>query len=193
MKRINIEGMKFGRLTVIMPVPTQRRKCNGKLCNEVKWLCSCECGMTTMVSGTDLRSGRTQSCGCLLSEKSRERATKHGGSGERLYTIWCAMKQRCSYDGYQHKENYSMKGIKVCDEWVNDYEAFRKWSYENGFFEQPKGTPHREILSIDRINPNRGYSPDNCQWISCDSNLRKRFDDARGGGVGECFDDKSSK
>lgn len=183
MKRLDIRGMKFGRLTAVEFVPTKRVRPNGRVENDGKWLCTCECGMTTMVYASDLTHGRTMSCGCLHDESSRIRFTKHGGTSrkERLYSIWLAMKQRCSYDGYHHRENYSMKGIKVCDEWVNDYAAFRKWSYDHGFFDQPKGTPHREILSIDRINPHKGYCPENCQWISCDANLRKRFSDARGG------------
>lgn len=171
MKRKELQGMKFGRLTVVEPVRTYRHKPNGRIEKDIKWLCTCDCGMTTLACSSDLTRGNKKSCGCLHREGN---ARTHGCSHkERLYDIWCAMKQRCNYAGYQHSKNYSMKGIKVCEEWEHDYAAFRKWSYEHGFYEQPKGTPHKEILSIDRIDSNKGYSPSNCQWISCDANLRR--------------------
>ena len=101
MKRLDIRGMKFGRLTAVEFVPTKRVRPNGRVENDGKWLCTCECGMTTMVYASDLTHGRTMSCGCLHDESSRIRFTKHGGTSrkERLYSIWLAMKQRCSYDG----------------------------------------------------------------------------------------------
>ena len=177
MKKYDLRGQTFGRLTAISYMPSDKRKPNGTR-REGKWLCSCECGMTTLALASDLVSGRTKSCGCLHRDSSRERMTTHGFSHkERLYSIWYAMKQRCYYNKSQHRKNYSMKGIKVCDEWRNDYPAFRKWAFENGYYEQPKGTPHKEILSIDRIDPNGDYCPENCQWISCDANLKKRFTD----------------
>lgn len=180
MRRIDVRGQRFGRLTAIEPVPVKRIRKNGRVDNEIKWLCSCECGMTTMAYATDLINGRKQSCGCLHAETIKTNRVTHGHSNERLYTIWGAMKQRCYYNKAQHRANYSMRGIRVCDEWLNDYEAFRTWSYEHGYHEQPEGTPHREMLSIDRIDPDKNYCPENCQWISCDANLRKRFTDRRG-------------
>lgn len=178
MKRHELKGQRFGRLTAVEFVRTKRHRPNGRVDNEGKWLCTCECGMTTMVSASDLVSGRTKSCGCYHDECIQKRATTHGYSNkERLYTIWCAMKQRCYYKGHQHRKNYSMKGIKVCDEWKSDYVAFRTWAFANGYYEQPKDTPHKEVLSIDRIDPSKDYCPENCQWISCDANLRKQFTD----------------
>lgn len=177
MKRYELTGERFGRLVAVKYVQSDKRKKKDGTRREGKWLCACDCGMTTMVTASDLVHGRTRSCGCLLRETTIKRMTTHGGTHTRLFTIWYAMKQRCYYDGCDHRENYSMKGITVCDEWKNDFSAFRKWSYEHGYYEQPKGTPHKDILSIDRIDPDKGYSPDNCQWISCDENLRKRFTD----------------
>lgn len=178
MRRHELTGQRFGRLTVIEYQLQHKTLPNGKRKAVGKWLCSCDCGMTTLVVGTDLVKGKTRSCGCLKAECTKERNTTHGYSKkERLYTIWYAMKQRCYYNKAQHRKNYSMKGIKVCDEWKDDYAAFRAWAYEHGYYEQPKDTPHKEILSIDRIDPDGDYCPENCQWISCDANLRKRFTD----------------
>jgi hypothetical protein len=180
MKRHELKGMAFGRLTAIEFVRTHRARPNGRIENDGKWLCTCACGMTTMAAATDLLKGKVRSCGCLHDEVASKNATTHGYSGkERLYTIWVAMKQRCYYNKAQHRENYSMKGITVCDEWKEDYLAFREWAYSNGYYEQPKDTPHGQVLSIDRIDPNGNYCPDNCQWISCDANLRKRFADEK--------------
>lgn len=183
MKRHELKGMIFDRLTAIEFIRTQRVRPNGRIENDGKWLCSCICGMTTMASGTDLIKGKVRSCGCLHDELIKERATKHGYTGkERLYTIWQAMKQRCYYNKAQHRANYSMKGITVCDEWKDNYLAFRAWAYAHGYYEQSKDTPHKDMLSIDRINPNGNYCPENCQWISCDENLKKRFLDEKVGG-----------
>lgn len=172
MKKYDIRGQRFGRLVAVEYYPAKKKGGNGK------WKCVCDCGMTTMVLAGDLVHGRTKSCGCLHRESTIERNTTHGYSHkERLYSIWYAMKQRCYYNGSAHRQNYSMKGITVCDEWKDDYLAFRNWAYANGYYEQSKDTPHKDILSIDRIDPNKNYCPENCQWISCDANLKKRFTD----------------
>lgn len=180
MKRHELKGQTFGRLTAVEFVRTQRVRPNGRIENDGKWLCTCICGMTTTVAATDLVLGKIRSCGCLHNESTSERLKKHGCSKkERLYTIWLAMKQRCYYNKAQHRANYSMKGITVCDGWKNDYQAFRDWAFSHGYYEQDKDTPHKDILSIDRIDPFGNYCPENCQWISCDENLRKRFTDER--------------
>ena len=177
MKRHEIKGMKFDRLVAKEPIRIRRTRPNGRVENDIKWLCICECGMTTMAHATDLIKGKVRSCGCLHDECIADRARTHGYSKERLYTIWGAMKQRCYYNKAQHRANYSMKGIKVCEEWKNDYPTFREWAYSNGYYEQEKDTPHKEMLSIDRIDPDGDYCPENCQWISCDANLRKQHTD----------------
>lgn len=178
MRRHELKGQRFGRLVALEYRPMYKTTKSGKRKSVGKWFCACDCGMTTLVSASDLVSGRTKSCGCFHRECAIARNTTHGFSKkERLYSIWYAMKQRCYYNKSQHRKNYSMKGIKVCDEWRNDYSAFRRWSYENGYYEQPAGTPHKEILSIDRIDQDKDYCPENCQWITFDANLRKRFTD----------------
>ena len=183
MKRYDLTGQRFGRLVAIKYVPSNKRRERDGTRREGKWLCACDCGMTTMVCASDLVHGRTQSCGCLHDEATGNRARKHSGAlpgrRERLYTIWCAMKQRCYYNKSQSRKNYSMKGITVCDEWLHDYAAFRDWSYANGYREQEKCTKRADVLSIDRIDPRKGYSPDNCQWISFSKNAKKRFEDER--------------
>lgn len=177
MKRYDLTGQVFGRLVAVKYVPSDKRKAKDGTRREGKWLCNCECGMTTMATASDLVHGRTKSCGCLHRESTIERNLTHGGTHTRLYTIWQAMKARCYNPNHAHRESYSMKGITVCDEWKHDFAAFQKWSFENGYVEQGKETNHKDILSIDRIDPSKGYSPNNCQWISCDANLKKRFTD----------------
>lgn len=180
MKRYDLAGQRFGRLFAVKYIPSEKRRARDGTRREGKWLCACDCGMTTMACASDLVHGRTRSCGCLANETKPLNRRTHGASHkERLYDIWCAMKQRCYYNKSQARKNYSMKGITVCDEWKNDYSAFREWSYSHGFYEQPKGTQRSDILSIDRIDSKKGYSPDNCQWISFSENAKKRFEDER--------------
>jgi hypothetical protein len=142
-KAENLTGRKFGKLTVLYRVENRHGK--------TYWMCRCECDEVRAVQGAHLKSGHTSSCGCASPFR-----TTHGGTYERLYSIWCAMKKRCHNPNASNFHNYGGRGISVCDEWRNDYAAFREWALENGY---------RVGLEIDRINVNGNYEPSNCRWV----------------------------
>lgn len=165
MQLIDLVGKKFGRLTVI-----RRAGHTGK---ETTWDCICECGKSSTVIGRDLRNGNTKSCGCLQVEMARNSNIKHGGSARGnktdLYARWEGMKKRCFQPKCKSYKDYGGRGISVCDEWKNDYGAFRDWALSNGF---------RPDLTIERVNNDGNYSPDNCKWIpkSEQSKNRRKFE-----------------
>lgn len=153
----NLVGKKFGRLTVIERVLCAKR---------TTWRCICDCGKEVNVLSTNLISHHSTSCGCLTKEINRKRKTTHGFSKkERLYNIWTGIRKRCFCETSIDYKNYGGRGISMCDEWKNDYLNFRNWSLLNGYTEN---------LTIDRIDVNCNYCPDNCRWIAKSDQSRNR-------------------
>ena len=160
-KLIDLTGQRFGRLVVI-------RRDHGKF-----WECLCDCGNIHVVNRDHLGID-TNSCGCLKKEMLRAKRFRHGEARTRLHRIWCSMNERCNNPNTDERHIYYDRGIRVCDEWKS-YEAFRDWALANGY--DPKAK--RGVTTIDRIDNNKGYSPDNCRWVDNKANQRNRRDTKR--------------
>nr|WTB12094.1 HNH endonuclease [Streptomyces antimycoticus] len=152
-------GDVYGRLTVVELLGV--RKINtGARVNFALVKCSCDDETVKEVRLGNLRSGRTNSCGCLW----RERMIKHGQYTSRLHRIWTGMRFRCSSPNTRSAHRYVGRGITVCDEW-QDFAVFRDWALANGYADGKE---------IDRRDNDRGYSPDNCRWVTKLENLANR-------------------
>lgn len=173
----DLTGMKFGRLTVV--------KRQGTIRGHVTWFCVCECGNTTVVESSELqrkadeKHSGTKSCGCLSRELSSERINQRFPDKfhkDRLYTIWACMNHRCTCKTANNYKYYGGRGIQVCDEWKTNYPAFKKWAYENGYDENaPRGK-----CTLDRINVDGNYEPDNCRWVDMKTQVNNRRSDIHG-------------
>lgn len=128
----------------------------------------CVCGKVFEIFLDSLtKKSPTKSCGCLTSKILKEQKTKHGDCRTEMYQRWCGMKSRCYNKNDKRYSDWGGRGIQVCDEWVSDYKAFELWARSNGGVDGKK-------LQIDRIDNNKGYSPDNCRFIPCQINSRNR-------------------
>ena len=166
-RKSDLVGKKFGKLTVIKWLPTNERDPKYK---NYPYLCLCECGNYIQAKANALTSGNKVSCGCYHDEYSH--STKiihrtHNSSYTRLYHVWQAMKDRCTNPNSTSHKNYYDKGVRVCDEWF-DFEVFKEWALDNGYDENaPQGK-----CTIERLDGNKGYSPDNCIWA--DAKVQRR-------------------
>jgi hypothetical protein len=155
----DLTAKRIGRLTVIARAKSKVEPSGRK---RTQWLCECDCGNKVIVSACSLHAQTTKSCGCLKSERNKRYFTKHGCAGDRLYSLWTDIKKRCSNPNYKQYKDYGGRGITVCNEWENDFAAFRDWAISNGYDYNAKFGE----CTIDRIDVNGNYEPLNCRFIS---------------------------
>lgn len=162
-RRKDIAGQRFGSLTAIKPAYKEKQR--------LYWECKCDCGNIHYVTYGNLNSGNTVSCGCrkkAIQENmgNVRKPIKHGSTKSRLYRIWGNMKTRCYNPNFPHYKYYGGRGIEICQDWLDDFSTFEKWALSNGYAEN---------LTIDRIDNNGNYEPNNCRWVSMEiQNKNKR-------------------
>lgn len=174
-KKINMIGYQTGKLIVIGEAPSKY--------GQSMWLCQCECGNTCEHTGGSLRRNKVKSCGCVYRDKEERRKiahrsiakTKHGDCESRLYFVWLDIRRRCDSEYDISYPNYGGRGIKVCDEWNNDYLSFKEWAIANGYDENAK----RGECTIDRIDVNGDYTPENCRWITMKEQCKNKRNTVR--------------
>lgn len=156
-------GTVYGSLTVLGP--TRGKSVSG----HTQVFCRCACGAEKLVPVTDLRRGKTKSCGCLRRERCIERSTKHGLRKTRLYSIWTNMLNRCYLTSCKSYEYYGGRGITVCDEWKASFERFAA----------DMGHPPSDQHTLDRRDNALGYNRSNCRWVTRDIQVNNKSNNIR--------------
>lgn len=161
MRFLDLTGQSFGRLTVLgLDGPVKG--------GQLKWFCQCSCGSSIKsIRGVRLRLGTTKSCGCLRSETTTLRKTSHGLTHLNEYSIWCKIKERCYNKNSHAYHHYGGRGVTVCDRWAK---------FEN--FYSDMGPRPSAKHSIDRIDCNKNYEPENCRWATMTTQQRNRTNNA---------------
>lgn len=159
----DLSGQRFGRLSVIRYAgPLGKSRVSS-------WLCVCDCGKEVVVKATRLQTKTTRSCGCYGRERRVAARTTHGKSGTATYNSWCKMKERCEKPATRGYRHYGGRGIRVCDNWSDSFEAFLR---DMGL--RPEGG-----YEIDRIDVNGHYEAGNCRWITRRQNARNKRSNRR--------------